>query len=85
MHSQGWRAFCSLFVPDFVPKTQNPSIHDPRFTEFTIPSLDDCMDGDRVELLLCPIEISGSTCRVQSNAVLRYLLFSATKRRKQVS
>ena len=30
-------------------------VHDHRFEEFTIPSLDDFVDGDRDELLLCPM------------------------------
>ena len=34
------------FLPDFVAKTQNPSIPDGHFVEFFIPSLDDFMDGD---------------------------------------
>ena len=38
---------------DCVAKSQNPSIHDPRFDGFTIPSLDDIVGGDRDGLLLC--------------------------------
>ena len=40
------------YVPDFVAKTQNPVVHDLRYEEFTIPSLDDFVGGDRDELLL---------------------------------
>ena len=29
------------FLPDFVAKTQNPSVPDPQFDEFMVPSLDD--------------------------------------------
>ena len=43
------------FASDFVAKTQNLSIHEPWFEEFTIPCLDDFMDVDRDEMLLCSI------------------------------
>ena len=45
------------FLPDFVAKTQNPSVPDPQFDEFMVPSLDDFVDGDRDEHLLCPIRV----------------------------
>ena len=54
-HSLGWRSFTFLFLPDFVAKTQNPSIPDSRFEEFSVPSSDDFVKDDRGELLLCPI------------------------------
>ena len=54
-HSQEWNSCTFSFVPDFVAKTQNSLIHDPRFEVFTILSLDNFMDGDRDEFLLCPI------------------------------
>ena len=54
-HSHGRRSCTFSFLPDFVAKTQNPSVHDPRFDEFTVLSLDNFVDGDRDELLLCPI------------------------------
>ena len=50
------------FVPDFVTMTQNPSIDDLRFEEFTVTSLDNFMDGDRDSLLLCPIRTLRNTC-----------------------
>ena len=50
------------FVPDFLTMTQNPSIDDLRFEEFTVTSLDNFMDGDRDSLLLCPIRTLRSTC-----------------------
>ena len=54
-HSWGWRSCTFSYLPDFVAKTQNLSVHDTRFDEFTIPSLDDFVVGDWDELLLCPI------------------------------
>ena len=54
-HSRGWSSCTFFFLPDFVAKTQNPSVLDSRFEEFSVPSLDDFVGGDRDELLLCPI------------------------------
>ena len=55
-HWHGWRSFTFSFLPDIVAKAQNPSVSDPRFDEFTVPFLDDFVDGDRDELLFCPIK-----------------------------
>ena len=60
-HSRGWRLCMFSFLPDFVAKTQNPSMPDSHFKEFSIPSLDDFVGDDRDELLLCPIRASGNT------------------------
>ena len=54
-HSRGWTSVTLEFVPEFVAKTQNPSIHDDRFVSFTIPSLSDFCGNDRSEMLLCPV------------------------------
>ena len=54
-HSRGWRSCTFSFLSDFIAKTQNPSVSDPHCDEFSVPSLDDFVDGDRDELLLCPI------------------------------
>ena len=43
------------FMPDFVAKTHDPSVFDPKFESFTVPSLRDFTDGDRDEMLLCPV------------------------------
>ena len=40
-HSEGWKSLAFSFVPEFVAKTQNPSIPDHRFDGFSIPSLKD--------------------------------------------
>ena len=45
-HSCGWRTCTFSFFPDSVAKTQNPIIHNPRFEEFTVPSLNNFVGGD---------------------------------------
>ena len=52
---EGIRSCTFLFLPDFVAKTQNPSVYDPCFEEFTVSSLADFVDGDRYKMLVCPI------------------------------
>ena len=49
-HSRGWKSCTFSFLPDFVVKTQNPSVHDSRFEEFSVPSLDDFIGDDRDKL-----------------------------------
>ena len=49
-HSREWKCCTFPFVSDFLAKTQNPLIHDPRFEELTIPFLDDFVNGDGDEL-----------------------------------
>ena len=44
------------FVPNFVAKTQNPSVPDDWFESFTIPSLMDFTAFDAKEMLLCPVK-----------------------------
>ena len=39
-----------------MAKIQNPSIFDPRFEEFTIPSFYDCVDGDQDKMVLSPVK-----------------------------
>ena len=56
-HSLGWKSCTFSYVRNFVANTQNPSLHDPRFNEFTALSLDDSVSGDRDEFLLCPIHV----------------------------
>ena len=84
LHSCSWKLCTFLFLPDYMAKTQNPSVPDSRFEEFSVPSLDDFVGDDRDELLLCFI------C-----ALLKYLsrmeqyhpgiegLFVSTGRRKR--
>ena len=52
---KGWRSCTFSLVPDFLAKTQNPSVHDFYFEEFTVPSLVDFVYRDRDEMLLCSI------------------------------
>ena len=53
-----------------MAKTQNPSVPDSRFKEFSVPSLDDFVSGDRDELLLLPSEPFVSTYPGQNSIVL---------------
>ena len=46
-----------FFLSDFIDNTQNPSVADPCFNGFTILSLENFVDGDRDELLFCPIKV----------------------------
>ena len=45
-HSWCWRSCTFSFLPNFIAKIQNPSVPDPRFDEFMVPSLDDFVDGN---------------------------------------
>ena len=40
------------FLLDFVAKTQNPSVPDPQFDEFMVPSLDSFVESDQDELFV---------------------------------
>ena len=75
------------FLPDFVAKTQNPSVYEPCFKEFTAPLLADLLDEDRDEMLLCPIRalkryLSGTE---QFRLECPSLFVSKTKTKKRVS
>ena len=84
---QGWKFYTFSYLLDFVTKTQNPSVYDPRSWEFTVPSLDDFVGGDRDKLLLCPI----TALRKYLAQPRKYypdifgLFVSTFKRNKQVS
>ena len=67
--SRGWRSCTCLFLPDFVTKTQNPSVPDSRFKEFSIPSLDDLLEVTGMSSFCVPFEPSESTCHRWSNFV----------------
>lgn len=43
-HTRDWKSLAFEFIPEFVAKTQNPSVHDERFVSFSIPSLGDFVD-----------------------------------------
>ena len=70
-----------------MAKTQNPSIHDPMFEEFTIPSLYDIEDGDRDKVLLCPIRTFRKylSWTEQYRHEISSLFVSVTKKMKLVS
>ena len=51
-HSKGWRSYTFSFLPDFVAKTQNPSVYDSCFMAFTVPSLADFVEDDSDKMLL---------------------------------
>lgn len=56
-HSSGWGLVTLDFFPDFVAKTQNASVLDARLESFTIPFLEDFVDNDPDEMLLCPVRV----------------------------
>ena len=85
-HLQGWKFCMFSLVLEFVAKNQNPLIHDPRFEEFSIPSLDDFVGGNKRQVCCFSSVLSGSTCLLQSSTILKSHLFVlATKGKKRVS
>ena len=70
-----------------MAKTQNPLVPDPCFDEFTVPSLDDFVDGDRDELLLCPIRVLWKylSRTEQYHPEIEGILISTGIRKKRVS
>ena len=71
----------------FVAVTHNHAIHDPRFEEFTIPSLDDFLGDDRDELLQCPIGALRKYLSWMEHycSEISILFVSTVERKKQVS
>ena len=69
-HLRGWRSCTFFFLRDFVAKTQNPSVHDPQFEEFTVPSLDDFVDSDEMNSYSALSELFVSISPELSNIVL---------------
>ena len=65
---------CCLFsfTFDFMAKTQNPLIHNSRFKEFMIPSLDDFIDGDETDCCCLSSELLGNTVPEWSSTVLGF-------------
>ena len=86
-HSRGWNCATFSFVPDFVAKTQDPSVFDARFESFTVPSLRDFTDGDQDEMLLCPVRAVREYLRRTRNfrPELPRLFLSTGLHRKMVS
>ena len=85
--TRGWNSMTFSFVPDFVAKNQDPSVFDPRFESFTIPSLRDFSGGDQDEMLLCPVRAVRQYLRRTRNfrPELPRLFLSTGRRRKMVS
>ena len=54
-HSRGWNTCTCSLVLVFVAKTQNPSLFEFFFHEFTILPLKDFVDIDRNEMPQCPL------------------------------
>ena len=54
-HTRGWGQISCAFVPEFVAKTQDPSVPDSRYEGFSIPSLGVSGARDRDRRLLCPV------------------------------
>ena len=54
-HSKNWCSCPFSFVPGFVAKTQNLSMLNFWFDEFSVNSLHDFVGGGRDEMLLCPV------------------------------
>ena len=72
-HSRGWKSCTFSYVHDIVAWTQNPSIRDPRFEEFTIPCL------DVLQMVI------GSTCHMWSMAILEYPVCPNNQKEEKVS
>ena len=76
-----------LLSSDLMAENQNPSVHDPQFDEFMVLSLDNFVDSDRDELLLCTIR---ALCKYLSRTEqycpgIEGLVISAGMRKKRVS
>ena len=52
-HAENWASLSFSFVPEFVAKTQDPSVPDERFEGFSVPALRG--STDRRCRLLCPV------------------------------
>ena len=74
-------------MPDFVAKTQDPSVFDTRFESFSIPSLRDFTGGDQDEMLLCPVRAVREYLRRTRSfrPELPRLFLTTGRRRKMVS
>ena len=86
-HSRGWKSCTFSFLPDFVAKTQNPSVPDSHFEEFSVPVLDDFVGDDRDGLLLCPSRALRKylSRTEQYRPGIEYLFISMGGRKKRVS
>ena len=72
-HSLGWRSCTFSFLPDYVAKTQNPSVPDHRFGEFMVPSL---WIVTGLNSCSFPSELFRSTFPERSSIILRLMVSS---------
>ena len=84
-YRSGWKSCTLAFAPDFITKSQNPLVLDPRFLEFIISLLMDLWVGIEERCCSALSEQSGSTCHKQYRLACTDPFFSATKRKKWVS
>ena len=84
-HTEGWRQMSCVFVPEFVAKTQDPSVPDSRYEGFSVPALGETVD--REGRLLCPVR--AVRCYLDRTAPfrpgLRRLFLSTGRRKKEIS
>ena len=79
-HLRRWKSCAFALAPDFGAKTQNPSIYDLRFKEFTFPSVDDLWMVI-VTNCCCIRELLGNTCPGWSNTILGFPICSSPRLR----
>ena len=86
-HSKGWKSCTFSFLSYFVAKTQNPFVYNSCFDQFTVPLLADfVVDGDRDEILFCPIRAVKRYFSRTEELGPEYCLFvSMNKRKNQMS
>ena len=80
-HSLGWKSCTLSYIHDFMAKTQNLTVHDPRFEEFMIPSFDDFVIETTFVSYQGPQEVSP----LWSSAILTSVtIFSLQLRRRNM-
>ena len=86
-HSCGWKYCTFSFLSDFLAKTQNPSVPDSCFEEFSVLPVDDFVRDDKDELLLCPIRsLCGYLSRTeQYRPGIEWLFISTGRCKRRVS
>ena len=83
-HTRGWKQMTCSFLPEFVAKTQDPSVPDPKYESFSVPALGETVREGR---LLCPVR--AMRIYLERTALhrpaLRRLFLSTSSRKKEVS
>ena len=80
-HSCGWNSYSLSFLPDFVAKTQNPSVPDTHFVEFSVRPLTSLVVAVGVNICSAPSEPFVSTCPGRSSIVLASKVCSSRRNR----